>query len=247
MNRVIFLFLLAISASGHARGADGEPRPDPVALYMAGRYTFQQHCVVCHGSTGRGNGPWAAGLDVKPRNFRTGLFKYRTTPYGKLPVDEDLRRIIRGGISGTAMPMFARLREEELAALLVYLKQLSRSWNDPALAASPLPIPEVPGWFANPTEKAAHAKRGAVRFATTCAVCHGESGRGDGPGGGGLLDAWGFPIRPADLQAPHLKSGDSPRDVYRTVATGLNGTPMIGFAELLTPEDIWELVAFLHR
>jgi mono/diheme cytochrome c family protein len=62
-----------------------------------------------------------------------------------------------------------------------------------------------------------------------------------------LLDAWGFPIRPADLQAPHLKSGDSPRDVYRTVATGLNGTPMIGFAELLTPEEIWELVAFLNR
>jgi mono/diheme cytochrome c family protein len=61
-----------------------------------------------------------------------------------------------------------------------------------------------------------------------------------------LLDAWGFPVRPADLKAPHLKSGDAPRDFYRTVATGLNGTPMIGFAELFTPEEIWELVAFVR-
>jgi len=50
-------------------------------------------------------------------------------------------------------------------------------------------------------------------------------------------------IRPADLTAPHHKSGDSPRDLYRTVATGLNGTPMAGFAGQLREEEIWELVA----
>jgi len=160
---------------------------------MAGRYAFQEHCSVCHGITGRGNGPWAAGLDVKPRNFRTGLFKFRTTPYGMLPVEDDLRRTIRNGISGTAMPVFSKLRDEEVDAIIVYLKQLSGYWKDPKLAAKPLTIPEVPGWFASEAQRKVHAAQGALRFAALCAVCHGETGRGDGPGGQALVDAWGQP------------------------------------------------------
>jgi mono/diheme cytochrome c family protein len=185
-------------------------------------------------------------MEVKPRNFRTGLYKFRTTPYGKLPVDEDLRRTIREGISGTSMPMFSHLREDDLAALIAYLKQLSRLWADPALMVSPMRVPEPPDWFSRPMDRAAHAKAGGARFSAQCAVCHGTEGKGDGPGGRGLFDAWEQPIRPADLTTPHPKSGDSPRDLFRTVATGLNGTPMAGFAPQLSEGEIWELVAWME-
>jgi len=223
----------------------GEKRRE-LPLYMKGRYLFQKHCADCHGTTGLGNGPWAAELETKPRNFRTGLFKFRTTPFGMLPVKDDLRRTIRSGISGTAMPVFTRISDEEVGALIVYLQNLSRTWNDPTLVAVPLTIPPVPEWFALEKQAAIHAANGKTRFAQLCVICHGAEGRGDGQGAGSLMDAWNEPIFPANLASPHHKSGDSPRDLYRTIATGMNGTPMIGYAGLLSEKEIWELVAFVR-
>ncbi len=227
-------------------GEDDEAKRLELHLYLKGRYVYQKHCAECHGPTGRGNGPWAAELDVKPRNFRSGLFKFRTTAFGTLPVDDDLRRTIRSGISGTAMPVFSQLHDEEVEALIAYLKNLSRSWKDPALAPVPVAIPEIPEWFASPAALARRARTGATRYAALCAACHGGAGRGDGAGRVGLMDAWGKPIAPAVLAAPHFKSGDSPRDLYRTIATGLNGTPMIGYASTLSEDEIWNLVAWIQ-
>ncbi|NLT72558.1 MAG: c-type cytochrome [Verrucomicrobiaceae bacterium] len=228
-----------------ATGSDGDKRRE-LHLYMKGRFLFQKHCVDCHGKTGRGNGPFAAELETKPRNFRTGLFKFRSTPFGRLPVKEDLQRTIRTGISGTAMPFFKEISDEDVDALIVYLQSLSRKWKDPALAAEPLTIPPVPEWFDEEAVAAAHAARGGTRFAQLCALCHGAEGKGDGQGAGRLMDAWNEPIVPADLSVPRYKSGESPRDLYRTIATGLNGTPMIGYADLLQENEIWELVAFIR-
>jgi mono/diheme cytochrome c family protein len=233
-------------AEGNAATTDADvAKRVELHLYMKGRYVYQKHCVECHGTTGRGNGPWAAELEVKPRNFRSGLFKFRTTSYGTQPVDDDLRRTIRSGISGTAMPIFSQLHDEEVDALIVYLKNLSKSWKDPALAAQLVPMPEVPAWFASVPDRQPHITAGQAKFAMLCTICHGDVGKGDGAGGKGLIDGWGNPIAPAVLASPHHKSGDSPRDLYRTITTGLNGTPMLGYAASLKEEEIWELVAWI--
>lgn len=252
-DRVFGLGMAALLAWGSGAGplleAEDSPmedsRREELHLYMKGRYVYQKHCVECHGATGRGNGPWAAELEVKPRNFRSGLFKFRTTAYGTRPVDGDLRRTIRSGISGTAMPVFSQLHDEEIDALIVYLKNLSKAWKDPALAPKPVPQPELPAWFSSDEERRRRSRAGAARFATLCAACHGPGGKGDGEGGKGLVDGWGHPIAPAVLASPHHKSGGSPRDLYRTIATGLNGTPMVGYAGTLQEEEIWELVAWI--
>jgi len=36
-----------------------------------------------------------------------------------------------------------------------------------------------------------------------------------------------------------------PQDVYRTLTTGMDGTPMPTFADALTPEQRWQLVDFI--
>ena len=229
--------------------AAGKVERDPkleMHLYLKGHHVYEKQCAVCHGDRGRGDGPWAEGLTDKPRNFRTGIFKFRTTPFGKLPTEEDLERTIRSGISGTAMPTFQKLTDGEVEAVIVYLTHLSRTWDDDSLHAVPLDLPEEePDWFLQEEERDVHRAAGARLFATTCAACHGPEGHGDGPGAKGLFDVWENPVQPAVLSKEHHKSGDRPTDFYRTIATGLNGTPMVGFDGVLEPEQIWDLVAFL--
>lgn len=182
--------------------------------YLKGRYLFQKQCAICHGTAGRGDGPWAAELSDKPRNFRTGAFKFRSTAFGTLPTEDDVRRTIRSGISGTAMPFFKDLSEDDVDALIVFIKSMSRNWEKEELQGKPVDLPEVTSWFHDPAATTAHQKKGAETFATHCAVCHGAEGNGDGPGASGLVDVWEEVSKPAMLSAPHHKSGDKPTDLY---------------------------------
>jgi len=224
--------------------AAGEPESD-FHMYMKGRWVYERSCAVCHGARGKGDGEWAHGVDDRPRDFRSGVFKFTSTPPGKLPTDEDLERTIRGGVSGTMMPAFKKLTDKEVAAVIHYLKGFSRRWRDPELVAEPLPLPEAPEWLDDAEERAARARAGGERFALHCASCHGAEGRGDGPAARGLQDHWGDPIRPADLSEPFHKSGPAPEDLFRTVSCGLDGTPMPGFGAAMKPAERWELVAYI--
>jgi putative copper resistance protein D len=79
---------------------------------------------------------------------------------------------------------------------------------------------------------------GAPLYAENCAMCHGATGRGDGPLAGKL------PIRPADLTEPHLfahKAGD----IFWWVSNGRDSGVMPGFADKLSPDQRWNLINFL--
>ncbi|MCH7491584.1 MAG: cytochrome c [Gemmatimonadetes bacterium] len=84
-------------------------------------------------------------------------------------------------------------------------------------------------------------------YAAKCASCHGPRGRGDGPiaVAGLLKDAWGRPIKAHDFTWGLYKSGRHDLDLYRTVTTGLNGTPMAAYDRLLTNEERWDLVDYI--
>lgn len=86
---------------------------------------YREHCIVCHGAAGSGLGPSAALLNPYPRDFRMGKFKFKSTPIGKKPTRDDLRKILRHGIVGTSMPSFALLDESDLEALVDYVIYLS--------------------------------------------------------------------------------------------------------------------------
>jgi hypothetical protein len=60
------------------------------------------------------------------------------------------------------------------------------------------------------------------------------------------VDEWGHPIRPADLaQSWTFRGGSSREDIFRTMSTGLNGTPMPSFADALQPEQRWAITDFI--
>lgn len=244
--RITFLngsaLLLAVAASAGA--ADLRP------IEAQGAAVYERYCVGCHGAQGDGRGPAAPMLITKPRDFTSGVFKFRTTPSGSLPTDDDLFRIITGGVYRTSMPEWSLLGERERWALVAYIKRFYPQWVEQG-TGTPITVPPVPAWLGD----AAAVERGRELYVLLdCAACHGERGRGDGPSAAALApDAWGNHQRPFDFTKGRLKSGAAPQDVYRTFMTGLNGTAMPSYYDIfaapdgenIRDDDAWRLVAYI--
>lgn len=86
---------------------------------------YREHCVMCHGLDGSGSGPAAWYQNPYPRDFRAGVFKWKSTRRATPPTREDLRNTIEHGLPGTGMPTFARLAPEEIDSLVDYVVFLS--------------------------------------------------------------------------------------------------------------------------
>ena len=79
-----------------------------------------------------------------------------------------------------------------------------------------------------------------------CVKCHGNLGRADGPSAPTLTDDLMQPIRAADLtHSWTFRAGSSREDIFRTMTTGLNGTPMPSFADSLPTEQRWAITDFI--
>jgi cytochrome c553 len=93
---------------------------------VAGYQVYSQRCVQCHGVSGDGNGPSAGSLFPRPRDYRKGIFKFTSTPYGIKPARSDLVETVRRGISGTSMPSFHLLPDADVQAVVDYVIALSQ-------------------------------------------------------------------------------------------------------------------------
>ena len=100
------------------------------------------------------------------------------------------------------------------------------------------------------TRDAASIARGQEIFLdpnlTQCGICHGDTGRGDGVNADAYEDDWGYVLRPRDFTAGVFRVGEAPEDLWRSIATGINGTPMGAFDGNLTGEQIWDVVHFVQ-
>ena len=208
----------------------------------AGKVVYDKYCGQCHGDNGDGNGYATPRVQPKPRDFTTGKYKFRTTPNGMLPSDDDLRRIIEIGAPYTSMPGWPNLTSAEIQNVIYYLKSFSPDFENPDRYGEPIDIPR-------PLESTEESiARGRVVYEEQgCAACHGEVGRGDGPSAPTLVDDAGDHIRAADLtQRWTYRGGPTKEDIYRTFSTGLNGTPMPSYADSLEVEDRQHLVNYVY-
>lgn len=79
---------------------------------------------------------------------------------------------------------------------------------------------------------------GSITYAATCATCHGESGKGDGPAAAALNPA------PADL-AIHVPL-HTDAELFDFIADGIDGTPMVPQLGNLSEDEIWHLINFIR-
>jgi mono/diheme cytochrome c family protein len=221
------------------------PKPEVTPEFVShGKAVYEQNCAACHGINGDGKAPAAAFLSPKPRNFKEANYRLRSTPTGNLPTDTDLFRAISLGIAGTPMPPWRHhLSDEERWAVVEYIKMFSGRFADAKEDRKTIVSIGAP-----PERNAAAIAKGRELFAKlSCTACHGEKGEGDGPSAPGLVDDSGGRIKPRDLSKPgSFKSGYASKEIVRTILTGFNGTPMVGFHGTITTDDAWELAYYVE-
>ncbi len=209
-----------------------------------GQVVYLAQCTPCHGIQGDGAGFLAAGFDVKPRDFRKGIYKFRSTQSGDFPTIGDVERIVGIGVPSTTMPAWRQfLTPEQIhdvsRYLVVFSSRFAEAWAANKAPAA-LPVSQ------QPADLPSLAQRGAVIWKKLqCGKCHGDTGRGDGPSAATLTDDWGQPIQATNLTYKWtFKNGQEPADIYRTMVGGLNGTPMPSYGPAIESEaDRWAIVA----
>jgi mono/diheme cytochrome c family protein len=207
----------------------------------SGKNLYLKYCAQCHGEKGDGQGYATPHLSPMPRDFTQAKFKVRTTPNGALPTHQDLINIIRLGMPYTSMPAWPDLSDQEVSDLAHFIKTFSADFS----AAERIPQPvDLPGAPASSPESIELGKKLYVE--TGCVKCHGNLGRGDGPSAPTLTDDSNVPIRAANLaQSWTFRGGSSREDIFRTMSTGFNGTPMPSFSDSLNVEQRWAITDYI--
>ena len=220
---IVAVFAAALALTG-CDALPGRPRPDALELapteVLAFETLYARNCAGCHGQTGRLGAARALNDPV----------------YLAVVPPERVRQVIATGVPGTAQPAFALsaggpLTDQQIDVLAQGIRE---RWQRPAAVADDRVPPYDDGRA--PDRAAGNADLGRAVFATACARCHGEDGRGS-PKGGSVAD----PSYLALVSDQHLRT---------TVIAGRSdlGMPdwrLGGTAAPLTPQQVSDVVAWL--
>lgn len=206
-----------------------------------GRNVYDQNCAVCHGPNGDGNGKEAHRFETKPGNFTRGEYKFKSTYPGSLPLSSDLYHSITNGVRGTAMLAQLHLTDEQRWAVVEYIKTFSSRFEGKVISMNEaIVVPDPPGRTTELISSGGQLYRDAG-----CVKCHDESGKGDGPSANELRDSQGNPVLMPDLTKMPRKMGDKPEDIYRLLVTGMEGTSMPSYYDVLDETQLWAVTYYL--
>jgi cytochrome c553 len=258
------------TASSPRRGADA-------SLLQEGRLAYATYCAGCHGETGDGNGPAAGFLNPRPRNFQNASFKFSSTRAGKLPTDDDLKRTIRNGLRGSAMPDWPLLSEHTVGALVAHIKTLSPKWTE-RKPASQIPLTNDP--YRDLPDKSEAIARGEVVYHgyATCWSCHPAyvneakineyrqmfetsaqtAFRPNLHLSEGKVSGEGELVYPPDFRRDFVRAGTDAGDLYRSISAGITGTAMPTWVDsmnlksahgdvLVKAEDLWAMAYYVRN
>lgn len=89
-STIILVVAASLLACSKPDASGAKANTAAAAATPAARELFKTRCVPCHGETGAGNGPGAAALNPKPRNYTDATWQASVT-------DEQLKKTILYG------------------------------------------------------------------------------------------------------------------------------------------------------
>lgn len=236
----------------------------PADVLNEGHVAYLQYCRACHGDKGDGKGPSAPGLRPPPRDFTQGSFKFAGVLDQKLPRDEDLVRIVRGGLHGTAM-LGWDVPERKLDEIIQYIKTLSPKWKEDDAVGEPVAVPPDPWGEARKVQAVERGRQLYHGFAQ-CLGCHAAYApkqyvyeASKATIGTGTTDFrpdmyqpelkdsdYGVKVLPPDFLFNDLRSigqGSELHDLYRILVAGVTGAAMPAWNPVTLPNKEADIFA----
>jgi mono/diheme cytochrome c family protein len=208
---------------------------------VSGPDLYVQHCTVCHGPRGDGNGVAARHLFPRPRNFRAQRFRLVST-VNSVPSLADVDAVIQRGMPGTSMPSFPSLNDKQRRQLseevlrlhreglrdemIELLRDAEETVDDDELRqlvqlrTTPGQVVSIPKMGTPDSQAIARGKD--TFFKLGCDRCH-ENQVGDSTDQL-LFDDRGHLARPRDLAYDPFKGGHEPESIYLRIRLGMPGT-----------------------
>ncbi len=224
-----------------------------------GKSTYTEYCMPCHGVKGDGAGTSAKGLQVPPRNFTLGTYKFGKVVSGDLPNDQDFYDILKKGLHGTAMLPWD-LTEKQAFNVVQYIKTFApQKWEG---ADKKLGTPIVAGKDPyGDAHKASAIARGKEVFhvVAQCWTCHRAyathaemSAMAQKINGAPMTEFdpdmyhiklqpsdYDFATMPPEYTYDQVRSATTVEELYVRLSAGVGGTAMASWKGVLQDDEIW--------
>jgi mono/diheme cytochrome c family protein len=149
--------------------------PAPATAPGPGQALYTMYCAVCHGESGRGDGPSAASFASKPSNLTDGR------RFNQLPEEFFVNVVLNGGpaegLSPGMPPFRGNLNEEQIRQIVAYLRSMA---DPPFKPDDPRPIVTTPGAPRQPIFFSHLIHAGSYRI--DCQYCHADARRSPSAG-----------------------------------------------------------------
>jgi len=217
--------------------------PTPTKLER-GKVIYQRQCVTCHGDQGTNDTEWAKSNGLAAGGFKAGwehgggvIQIYNTISQKQ----DDLQH-----------PVFNYVAYQDRWAVSHYVRSFNPNQTDPAAVKEQARVDAVNGVCREElkTQISESMKpkgeeqltKGKEVYATNCASCHGEAGKGDGAAAAALNPA------PRNFTKADAKwtNGSSELAIFNTLANGIEGTSMASYKHL-TEEERWALTHYVRN
>ena len=190
-------------------------------LAYEGRRLYVSYCMLCHGPEGKGDGPLAKVMEIKPADLSTTIRSRSDTILTKIITGEGRQTITgrdRHNLLNETMPEWKDVfSDTQVQALIAYLRFLSRAKHEL------MGDPEV----------------GMQLYDKYCQVCHGAEGDGDGI----MTKLMG--ITPMDHTNPNETNALDNEEIARRILDG-KGRFMPAWRGILSQADVEALVSYIR-
>jgi mono/diheme cytochrome c family protein len=179
-------------------------------VVSAGAEVYQRQCTSCHGKLGKGEGA-NVGTALNNQHFLSSV------------TDEDLKKYISYGRSGTEMPGYKSFSDKDLDNLVAFI----RNWQTEEIKMS---APKV---------ISGNIENGVRLYKLYCLTCHGEN-------------AAGMQKMGPSLSSPEYLKYTSDKQLWITTAYGREGTRMgpslkgLDGVKQLKEQEITDIVSYIR-